>query len=358
MFLIEFDELTGTVSTPVDVSTRLNKKNKFSLSYHQYGHTGVYLVAKKKAGSSEHLDFTMEYAVRQNMGMSDAGIGALSFFMPLIFLGAVGYALYYVHTEGIYEVRIPRLCRCLWCKDYVTPEEKEARKEAEALRTKIRNQIELNLRLATKANEKGFNISDSYFADLKEESERDSYRKAAVAAKEDMPTLDVKIAVENLSAVGEGEDMGEEMAVGEESKSNKTPVQAVEPDVAKVAPEPSGSLIEDSLDELRKPKMDFFELHNPNGGFNPTGEIVARRYVNRSEIDMQSEQETKSKDLTGAQSRPNLKMESDDSVQRLEEDGELTLKTVEPQVYKIPPTDQDDELNRKNISSKAFFDML
>ena len=64
MFLIEFDELTGTISTPVDVSTRLNKKNKFSLSYHQYGHTGVYLVAKKADGSSANLDFTMEYAVR------------------------------------------------------------------------------------------------------------------------------------------------------------------------------------------------------------------------------------------------------------------------------------------------------
>ena len=45
------------------------------------------------------------------------------------------------------------------------------------MRKKIQKQVELNIRLATKANEKGFNVSDSYFEDLKEESERDSYKK-------------------------------------------------------------------------------------------------------------------------------------------------------------------------------------
>lgn len=69
--------------------------------------------------------------------MSNGAIASLCFFMPIIFFSLVIYGLYYVHTNGIYEVRIPKICRCLWCKDYLTPEEKMEIRLAAALKKKI-----------------------------------------------------------------------------------------------------------------------------------------------------------------------------------------------------------------------------
>ena len=51
---------------------------------------------------------------------------------------------------------------------------------------------------------------------------------------------------------------------------------------------------------INEPKMDFYEMHNPNTGFEAVGEIVGLRYVNKSELDMYSDDETQSKDSPDA----------------------------------------------------------
>ena len=75
-----------------------------------------------------------KFQFTQNMGLSLGGIVALIIFMPIIFFGLVIGALYYIHTRGYAEVRIPKICRCFWCKDYLSPEEKEELKRLEELR--------------------------------------------------------------------------------------------------------------------------------------------------------------------------------------------------------------------------------
>ena len=139
----------------------MNDEKKFELSYHSYGHPGVYLLAKRTENEKINMVFKFEYT--QNMGLSLGAIIALIIFMPLIFAGIVIATLYYVHTRGYAEVRVPKLCRCLWCKHYLSPEEIEEMKRLEELRQRIKTKEELNRRLAAKPTIRGFEIEDSFF---------------------------------------------------------------------------------------------------------------------------------------------------------------------------------------------------
>ena len=135
--------------------------------------------------------------------------------------------------------------------------------------------------------------------------------------------MDLKVSPEE--AAGEGEEEPEKKAEifdlkeakGEEEQEISKP-EAVSggpsPERVKDAAEELGDDMEE--DEIKaRHKMSFFEMHNPNAGFEPVGEILWRRPLKNSELDMHSDEETKSKD----EPRPNL-MVSDDSMQRVEED--------------------------------------
>lgn len=65
-------------------------------------------------------------------------------------------------------------------------------------------------------------MSDSFFDNLKEESERDSYRKKAElsAAKAKEVNLDLKVAPEELEDAGEGRGEDDEMEISKSDLSS------------------------------------------------------------------------------------------------------------------------------------------
>ena len=99
------------------------------------------------------------------MGLSDGLVAFLSIFLTGLFIAGTVYGLYQLHTRGIMEVRIPRIFRCLWCKDYLSPEEKDEIKRLDDLRKSIATKQELNRRLAAKATIRGFPLDDSMFGE-------------------------------------------------------------------------------------------------------------------------------------------------------------------------------------------------
>lgn len=94
---------------------------------------------------------------------------------------------------------------------------------------------------------------------------------------------------EGEEAVGEGEDMS---PIGSPEKEKE--------DAASVE------------SENKETKMDFFEMHNPNLGFESVGDIIGLRYANKSEADLMSQDETydKSKEDKLAP----VRMDTDESV--------------------------------------------
>ena len=95
--------------------------------------------------------------------MSLAGKIALGLFIPSFIIGSVVYGLYFVHTRGIMEVRVPKPLRLFCLKDYLSPEEKEEIRLQEIKRKMAERHREIIKRAKLKPNLKGFIPEDSFF---------------------------------------------------------------------------------------------------------------------------------------------------------------------------------------------------
>jgi len=179
-----------------------------------------------------------------------------------MFLSGLVAALYALHRRGIIEVRIPRTCRCLCFRGYLSPEEKAEFKRQEALAKQRELTRELTIRVAAKPSVHGFPLEDSFFSEQEGVTKADS--KAKMAVRENEEAAEVDDGDESLKK--KKVTLGQDGAPDELDTSTKQ--------LAELRKSPAAIEDRDS-NTLTNTAFDFFEYNNPNFGLKMPGEVVA-----------------------------------------------------------------------------------
>jgi len=79
----------------------------------------------------------MKFTYEINYAMSPVAKFFLSIFIISLMIAGVIGAMYFLHTRGYIEVRIPKPLRIGWFKNYLSPEEKAAIAAEIALKKKL-----------------------------------------------------------------------------------------------------------------------------------------------------------------------------------------------------------------------------
>ena len=120
-------------------------------------------MAKKKNVTNPTFKFKIKYRFEENLSLSMAAIVVLIMMGPIFLIAFSISALYYMHISGRIEVRIPKPCRCLCFKNYLSPEEKEEIRRKAQHEEMLKRRKDMTLRIAIKPTVSGFVIDDSFF---------------------------------------------------------------------------------------------------------------------------------------------------------------------------------------------------
>lgn len=139
VFLFDYDSRGGgTVLEQAQKFSEMQaelEEDPIDISWHDFEHTDVYLLARKINVTKKAFKVKIKYQFEQNLGLPLWAAVLLCLFSPSAFIAMFCAGLYTLHRKGIIEVRIPKPCRCLCFKYYLSPEEKdEIRRQAELAR--------------------------------------------------------------------------------------------------------------------------------------------------------------------------------------------------------------------------------
>lgn len=96
------------------------------LSWHDYLHPDVYILARKKDSTIKAFKFELQFQYQLNLPLSVGVKIVIGFFSAIAFIGIIIGLLYLLHIKDFIEVRIPRWGRKGCFKNYISPEEKAA----------------------------------------------------------------------------------------------------------------------------------------------------------------------------------------------------------------------------------------
>lgn len=268
VYLFDFDMKNGkSVLEEAKKLSELQEESEedpIDFSWHDFGHTDVYLIAKKIDIKKPAFKFKIKYRFEENLGLPLWGLVVLCMIGPIAFIVMLCAGLYYLHRRGVIEVRIPKPCRCLCFKGYLSPEEKEEMRRKAAHADMLALRKELTLRIAVKPTVSGFAMDDSFFSDTAYRPNENS--KAALKEEKD-GEKEEKEDDEGAQVPKDNAEAPKEQAHHELDGSTKLPNEP-----GKNAPGNDDGRQSSSLSNT---DCDFFTYNNPNEGLKTPGEVIA-----------------------------------------------------------------------------------